>query len=140
MKLIINNLSELPVITKQIIEFCEGYKRWFFYGEVGTGKTTLIKSICNELGLEDNVSSPTFSLINEYRLTSGEEIYHFDFYRIESELEAIDIGCDEYFYSGNLCLVEWSEKIPSLIPSQNIKIIINLIAGNQREIYLTKNE
>jgi len=140
MKLIINNLSELSAVAMQIIEFSKGCNIWLFYGDMGAGKTTLIKSICYQLGSKDNISSPTFSLVNEYKLASEDDIYHFDFYRIESELEAIDIGCDEYFYSNKLCLIEWPEKIPSLIPFKNIEISIKLVGENQREVHLIKND
>lgn len=135
-----NDLSELPFIAKQIIDFGKGYKIWLLNGRMGAGKTTLTQAICKALGSMNNISSPTFSLVNEYVSGDDKEVYHFDFYRIESEIEAVDVGCDEYFYSGNLCLIEWSEKIPSLIPSQNIEININLVGENNREIHLTKND
>jgi tRNA threonylcarbamoyladenosine biosynthesis protein TsaE len=107
---------------------------------MGSGKTTTIKSICEALGSADNINSPTFSIVNEYIDSQNKPIYHFDFYRIETEVEAIDIGCDEYFYSNELCLIEWSEKIPSLIPPKNIEISIKLVGENHREIQLLKND
>ncbi len=135
-----NTLSDLPDIAKQIIEYCGAHKIWLIRGDMGAGKTTLTKAICEALGVKDNISSPTFSLVHEYLSGENEEIYHFDFYRVESEMEAVEMGCDEYFYSKNLCLIEWPEKIPSLIPPQNVEISIKLLGENQREIHLIKND
>ena len=95
-----------------------------FYGEMGAGKTTLIKEICKQIGVSDNVSSPTFAIVNEYRITSGEAVYHFDFYRIRNLQEAIDIGIEEYFNSGSYCLIEWPEKIAKLLPPQTVKLLL----------------
>jgi len=103
-------------------------------------KTTLIKAICTALGVIDETSSPTFALVNVYEDDTAHEYYHFDFYRIKDEMEALDIGCDEYFYSGNYCFLEWSEKIPSLIPPKNLKISINLDVHNNRLISISKHE
>ena len=91
---------------------------------MGAGKTTFIRYICQELEVVENVSSPTSSIINEYSCKNGELVYHFDFYRIEKEQEAVDIGCEEYFYSGNICLVEWPEKILNLLPERIIEVNI----------------
>src|SRR5438067_1333591 len=93
-------LDDLPVSARSLLTFAEKYKVFAFYGKMGAGKTTFIKAICNELGVTQNVSSPTFSLINEYKAGDGSPVYHFDFYRIKDEAEAMDIGCEEYFYSG----------------------------------------
>jgi tRNA threonylcarbamoyladenosine biosynthesis protein TsaE len=97
-----------------------------FFGEMGSGKTTLIKLLCRELGVDENVSSPTFSLLNEYLAGNGEPLYHFDFYRIESEKEATDIGVKEYFYSGHYCFIEWAEKILHLLPEDAVKVRIKV--------------
>ena len=94
-----------------------------FYGDMGAGKTTFIKSICLELGVKETVSSPTFSIVNEYE-GNGNTIYHFDFYRIKSIQEAYDIGYEEYFYSGNMCFVEWPDKIDELLPEHYLKVEI----------------
>lgn len=135
-----DHLEEIGSVASEIINYAGDFKIWIFEGEMGVGKTTLIKAICERISVTDNVSSPTFSLVNVYLDSRNKELYHFDFYRLKDEMEAIDIGCDEYFYSGNLCLIEWPEKIPSLIPPKNLKISIKLVSENQRRILLTKNE
>lgn len=133
-------LDEIEEVAKKIIEHCNRFNIWLFEGQMGAGKTTLIKSICKQMGVTDNVSSPTFSLLNVYQTGTGDEVYHFDFYRIKDQIEAIDIGSDEYFYSGNHCFIEWPEKIPSLIPDRFIKISINLGKENEREISIAEHE
>ncbi len=107
---------------------------------MGAGKTTLIKAICAELGVVDNVSSPTFSIVNEYLTHKGVSIYHFDFYRLKSEREALEIGVEEYFDVGNLCFLEWASQIPSLVPPHHISIDISVLPDNQRVIKLSKHE
>ena len=133
-----SDLTKLSETAAKIIEFAEEYRIWLFEGDLGAGKTTLIQHIGALLGVQDTISSPTFSLINEYLTESEEEVYHFDFYRIESQEEAINLGLDEYFYSGNYCFIEWPGKIPDLIPEQYLKINIKFIA-DKRTIDLTKN-
>ena len=128
--------GELGAIARELLDTGSGEKIWIFEGELGAGKTTLIKALCRALGVVDTVSSPSFSLINEYRTAAGATVYHFDFYRIKNEMEAVDIGADEYFYSGDQCFVEWPSKIPSLIPGKYLKITINLVSENQRKITL----
>ena len=113
---------------------------WLFYGEMGSGKTTFIKSLCVEMGVRDSMSSPTFSIINEYITADGKRVYHFDFYRIENEVEAYDVGSEEYFYSGNLCLIEWPEKIPSLIPAEHAEVSIVVENQNHRTIALSVHD
>lgn len=109
-------MDEISNSAELILDLCSDYTVWVFKGEMGAGKTTLIKEICNLLAVVDPVSSPTFSLVNEYETKNGEIIYHFDFYRIEDPMEAVEIGVEEYFYSGNFCFVEWAEKIPGFLP------------------------
>lgn len=133
MQLLIHNLSDLPVIARRLLDALKDYPVWLFYGEMGAGKTTLIKAICEELGVEDQASSPTFSIVNEYATTRG-PVFHFDFYRIKSEQEAMDLGYEEYFYSGHPCFVEWPELIPSLIPDNAVKIAIRLMSNGDREL------
>lgn len=124
--LIASSEKELPEIAKKIIEACGNHSVLAFFGEMGAGKTTLIRAICSELGVLDVVSSPTFSVVNEYIALSQNTIYHFDFYRIKDENEAYDMGYEEYFYSGNLCLVEWPQKIEGLMPEDMIKVEITV--------------
>ena len=125
---------------RDIFQYAGDKKIWLFEGEMGAGKTTIIKEFCKHLKIIDSVSSPTFSLVNVYEDNRGEEYYHFDFYRIENEMEAVDIGCDEYFYSGKYCFIEWSEKIPNLIPEQYLKISIKLDTEKNRLIELTHHD
>lgn len=95
-----------------------------FYGSMGAGKTTLIKNLCHRMGVTDEVNSPTFAIVNEYATLEGESVYHFDFYRIKKLEEAYDIGFENYFYSGNLCLIEWPEMIEPLLPDRHIRVCI----------------
>ena len=130
------NLDEIPAIAKQLLN-TNGLKKVItFHAEMGVGKTTLIKEIVKQLGVLDNSSSPTFSLVNEYETNSGEKIYHFDLYRINNEEEAYDMGIDEYFYSGNWCFIEWPEKTPNLIPIDHAAIYLRMLPNGKREIQL----
>ena len=114
------------MVSKYIIETGLDYKIWIFEGEMGAGKTTLIKAICKNLGVMDEVSSPTFSIVNEYKTVEGKTVYHFDFYRVKSIEEVYDIGVEDYFYSGNICLVEWPEKIKEILTKEKaLHIFIN---------------
>jgi tRNA threonylcarbamoyladenosine biosynthesis protein TsaE len=131
------SLSDLPSVTKKICEASENETIVAFYGEMGAGKTTLIKEICKTLGSADNVTSPTFSLMNEYRTATGKKIYHFDFYRIKSLTEVYDMGYEDFFYSRNLCLIEWPEKIKQLLPENCLNINIT-VENNLRTITLSK--
>ena len=124
MKIVVNCISELNDLSKKILEIRNDRDIICIYGEMGVGKTTLIKVICKELGIEDNVSSPTFSIVNEYTTIKGHSVYHFDFYRLENEEEALDMGCEEYFHDNSLCFIEWPEKVPSLIPEKVLKLKI----------------
>ena len=110
-----------------------------FNGDLGAGKTTFIRQLCLEWGVMDNISSPTFSIINQYKSTSKGSVFHFDFYRMEDAKEAMDIGVEEYLDSGQICLIEWGEKIESLLPQENIHIVeISLAADNKRVLELKK--
>jgi len=112
---------------------------WALHGPMGSGKTTLTKALLMELGSHETVASPTFSIVNEYQAANNEIVYHFDFYRIKNEMEAYDIGTDEYFDSGHLCLVEWPEKIPSLLPALHFEIRIEIIDEQNRLIHYRKH-
>lgn len=112
-----------------------------FYGPMGAGKTTLIKDLCHRMGVTDEVNSPTFAIVNEYVTVEGESVYHFDFYRIKKLEEAYDIGYENYFYSGNLCLIEWPELIEPLLPEQYLRVDIRLGAtDDERIINITSDE
>tara|TARA_B100000401_G_C52389299_1_gene523397 strand:+ start:19 stop:429 length:411 start_codon:yes stop_codon:yes gene_type:complete len=122
MKIVVNCISELNEISQSIINQIGDKNIICFYGEMGVGKTTLIKLICEKLGVKDNVSSPTFSIVNEYILSDDQSVFHFDFYRIENEEEAFDMGYEDYFYNGDLCFIEWPEKVKSIIPEDIMRI------------------
>lgn len=125
----INNLSELPVVANELIKAFGTKKVIAFKGEMGAGKTTLIKAICEELGVKQTISSPTFSIVNEYLSSSGKKIYHFDFYRINKISEAYDMGYEEYFYSDAYCFVEWPEKIAELMQEEVLTVNISVKDG-----------
>jgi tRNA threonylcarbamoyladenosine biosynthesis protein TsaE len=127
MKLELNDVSleETSKIIDKIIPLLATNKLIIFDGMMGSGKTTLIKYICQALGVLDLVNSPTYSLVNEYKTLNNQIIYHFDFYRINSLEEAFDMGAEEYFYSGNICLIEWPNKIMDLLPDRILKISID---------------
>ena len=122
----IKTLSELPSAAKQLLQSCSGKKIFAFYGEMGSGKTTFIKALCEALGVGDRISSPTFSIVNEYSSAKGEKIFHFDFYRIKSLNEAYDMGYEDYFYSNAYCFIEWPEKIEELLPPDYVKVNISV--------------
>ena len=126
-------LQKLPQIAKELIETVSN-KTLLFYGDMGVGKTTLIKEFIKQLNCDDVVSSPTFSLVNEYHSRNGEKIYHFDFYRIEDEYEALDIGIEDYFYDNNWCLIEWPEKVKNLLPLNAVEIHLTINDDETRTI------
>lgn len=132
MKLEFNNigLSDLNHVAEKIISVYNEDRIFCFYGIMGSGKTTLIKSICNYLGVKNLTSSPTFSIVNEYITIKDEILYHFDFYRIKSISEVYDIGYEDYFYSGNYCFIEWPEKISELLSIDFVKIDIKETSDN----------
>ena len=121
----INSLDSIRESAKAFLAAMDDRTVFAFHGQMGAGKTTFIKAICEELGVEDVINSPTFAIINEYRSeTIGELIYHFDFYRINKLSEAEDIGTEDYFYSGALCFIEWPEKIEDLLPGDVVEVTI----------------
>ncbi|VXB90723.1 tRNA (Adenosine(37)-N6)-threonylcarbamoyltransferase complex ATPase subunit type 1 TsaE [Flavobacterium sp. 9AF] len=129
-------LDEIQETVKQLLATPNLKKVITFHAQMGVGKTTLIKELVKQLGVKDNSSSPTFSLVNEYETQNGETIYHFDLYRLNSEEEAYDMGIDEYFYSGNWCFIEWPEKTPNLIPIDHASIFMKLNSNGSRELIL----
>ena len=124
MELRINTLEEISKAAKTFIEKMGDHKLFAFYGKMGAGKTTFIKAICEQLGVTDVINSPTFSIVNEYIDGNDEPIYHFDFYRIKNTREVLDIGFDEYIYSGALCLMEWPELVEDLLPDETVRVDI----------------
>jgi tRNA threonylcarbamoyladenosine biosynthesis protein TsaE len=127
-------LNHLPQVAKELIARFPLSKVFAFYGKMGSGKTTLIQEICRSLKSSDRVTSPTFAIVNEYFSSTGEAIYHFDFYRLKNLEEAFDLGYEDYFFSGNYCLIEWPEKIESLLPGEHIKVIVSEEETGLREI------
>jgi len=133
---IIFSIDQLEEVAQKIIS--ENPKKVIlFHGEMGVGKTTLIKQLCKTLGVTEATSSPTFSLVNEYEADDNQLVYHFDFYRLNKEEEAMDMGVDDYLYSGNWCFIEWAEKIQNLIPEVHSVITISLLADGKRSLTLS---
>jgi tRNA threonylcarbamoyladenosine biosynthesis protein TsaE len=126
-------IDDLANISETLISLSGTNKIFLFYGEMGAGKTTLIKSLCEHLGVTEPVTSPTFSIVNEYKARES-KIFHFDFYRLKNETEALDLGYEEYFYSGAHCFIEWPEKIPNLLPEHYVRVKIEVTGHDSREI------
>ncbi len=124
MELHINSIEELSAVAKEFIAKIGEHTVFAFYGSMGAGKTTFIKAVCEALGVDDVVNSPTFAIVNEYRTRTAELIYHFDFYRIKKLEEVYDMGYEDYFYSGALCFIEWPELIEELLPADAVKVYI----------------
>jgi tRNA threonylcarbamoyladenosine biosynthesis protein TsaE len=128
----IDSLSDLPKVAELVLESLNGRNVVAFFAPMGAGKTTLISTLMETLGSEDIVTSPTFALVNQYYTAEREPVYHFDFYRINSINEAFDMGYEEYFYSGDLCLVEWPEKVEQLLPDDTMVVKIEILHENTR--------
>ena len=120
----IYKIEEWDELAKELLNHAKNSRILAIRGNLGAGKTSLVKSLCNALNVEEAVSSPTFSLVNEYQVPSGDAVFHFDFYRIEDETEAMDMGFEEYLYSGNWCFIEWPEMVESLLPEQCVQVAI----------------
>lgn len=132
------SLADLPVVAKEMIESLQGAPRvWLFRGQMGAGKTTLSKELLLQLGVGQNVQSPTFSLVNEYQTITGEIIYHFDLYRLKNIQEALAIGIEEYLDSGNYCLIEWPEQAEELWDFPHVNVEIEAINEVQRKLTLS---
>ena len=120
-----HSLSELPGIASKLLVAFPDSRVFAFYGKMGAGKTTFIKVLCHQLGATDIVQSPSFTIVNEYKTNDGDSLFHFDFYRIMKLEEVMDIGYEEYFFSGNFCFIEWPEKIEQLLPKDVVKVSIS---------------
>jgi tRNA threonylcarbamoyladenosine biosynthesis protein TsaE len=130
----VDSLHQLAGAAKELIAAFPTERVFAFYGKMGAGKTTFIQSICRVLGTDDNVTSPSFALINEYKTTAQDSIFHFDFYRIKDIVEAFDLGYEDYIYSGNYCLIEWPEMIEPLLPPKRIEVRIEVQEDGARLI------
>jgi len=128
----IDSEEQLREVAEALLAALDGRTVVALRGEMGAGKTTLIRSVAECLGVEDQVTSPTFALVNQYESDKGERLFHFDFYRIEDEREAFDLGYEEYFYSGDLCFVEWPEKIEGLLPEEMMEVRITVDGPTER--------
>ena len=134
MEIRINDINQIRSAARQFIDSMPAGKVFAFYGKMGAGKTTFIKAICEEMGVDDVITSPTFAIVNEYETAEAETIYHFDFYRIKKLDEVYDMGYEEYFYSGNLCFIEWPELIEDLLPDDATKVTIEEAEDGSRVI------
>lgn len=126
MKISIKSLEELPLAAEKFLETLGKRRVVAFHGEMGAGKTTFISALCKHLGVLDIAASPSFAIINEYIAADKHPIYHFDFYRLDSPQEAMDIGAEDYFYSGNLCLIEWPERVEPILPQDTVDVSIQV--------------
>lgn len=136
----INGLEDYPQAAREFVKLMERARIFAFYGKMGSGKTTLIKSICEELGVEDTINSPTFAIVNEYEDREQNTIFHFDFYRIKSLEEVYNMGYEEYIYSDAYCFMEWPELIEELLPEETTRVYIEENAEGAREVRIVFNE
>lgn len=139
MEITIQSLNRIHDAAKQFVSLMGDNTVFALYGEMGAGKTTFIKTVCEELGVTDVITSPTFAIVNEYRSDeTGELIYHFDFYRIKKTEEVYDMGYEDYFYSGALCFIEWPELIEELLPGNAVKVTIEELEDGTRKLTITE--
>ncbi|MFA6361005.1 MAG: tRNA (adenosine(37)-N6)-threonylcarbamoyltransferase complex ATPase subunit type 1 TsaE [Dysgonamonadaceae bacterium] len=134
MDFVVKDLSDLDTVAQKFIEKMDDKNVYAFYGEMGVGKTTFIKAICEALGVKETITSPTFAIVNEYKNEDGKPIFHFDFYRIKNLEEVFDFGYEDYFYSENLCFIEWPELVETLLPDDVVKIQITVGDNEERLI------
>lgn len=133
-KISIQNISDIEDASKEFLRQTQGVTVYAFYGSMGAGKTTFISALCSVLGVADEVASPTFTIVNEYRTADGMPVFHFDFYRIERLSEVLDIGYEEYLDGGGICLIEWPEKIEALLPEDALRVSITEQPDSSRTI------
>ncbi|MBP3644473.1 MAG: tRNA (adenosine(37)-N6)-threonylcarbamoyltransferase complex ATPase subunit type 1 TsaE [Alistipes sp.] len=136
MEIIIDSLSDLDKVADAVLSSLNGRNVVAFFAPMGAGKTTLISAIMERTGSQDTVTSPTFALVNQYYTADQEVVYHFDFYRINTVAEAFDMGYEEYFYSGDLCLVEWPEKVEQLLPDDTMVVQIEILDPTTRKFII----
>lgn len=134
--LVMKSLQDVPLVASRLLPLMEQHPVVAFSGELGAGKTTLIAEICKQLGVQSAITSPSFAIVNEYLTQSGRTIYHFDFYRIKDITEAYDIGYEEYFFSGNICLIEWPERIKELLPDEFVQVFIQSHSESKRSVII----
>ena len=134
MEIRIKSIEEIAVAAKEFVAAMGERKVFAFYGKMGAGKTTFIKAVCEELGVEDVINSPTFAIVNEYVDGQGEPVYHFDFYRIKNLQEVMDLGYEDYVYSGHVCFMEWPELIENLLPDDAVKVTIEEEENGERKV------
>lgn len=134
MKINIDSLDSIHAAAAEFVNHMGDNTVFAFHGDMGVGKTTFIKAICEKLGVDDVINSPTFAIVNEYRSDSGELIYHFDFYRIKNESEAFDFGYEDYFFSGGICFIEWPEKVSSLLPNDTVEVFVKEESDGSRSV------
>lgn len=137
MKIIIKDKRHLSAAAKKLLEYCRDNKIFAFYGSMGAGKTTFIKAICKVLGAIDIVSSPSFTLVNEYRTSKGEILYHIDFYRIKKQEEVFDFGVEEYLSGDSFCFMEWPELVEEILPPGTVKVRITVDDNKQRNLLIS---
>lgn len=130
----INGIEDYPQAAREFVKLLDRGRIFAFYGKMGSGKTTFIKSICEELGVEDSINSPTFAIVNEYEDRNQNTIYHFDFYRIKSIEEVYNMGYEEYFYGDAICFMEWPELIEELLPEEAVKVFVREMDGGARDV------
>ncbi len=133
-------VNDLPVAAAELINESLGLDVWLLIGEMGAGKTTLVKELVHQLGVDGAVASPTFSIVNQYGSMENRIIYHFDLYRLKNESEAFDIGLDEYLTSGDICLIEWPEKLERLLPQKYFEVQIQPYDSIRRKIYYRRHD
>lgn len=138
MKILIKDKRHLTSAAKQLLKQTEGKKIYAFYGSMGAGKTTIIKAVCETLGAIDIVSSPTFTLVNEYKTSSGKSLFHLDFYRIKKVEEVYDFGIEEYLSGDSYCFMEWPELIEDILPEETVKVKISVDNNEQRILSISK--
>lgn len=124
-------VEELPFVARALLDQYPEGRIFAFFGPMGVGKTSFIKALCKELGSTDNITSPTFSLINQYVTPQGDNIFHFDFYRIKDLVEVYNLGYEDYFFSGDYCFIEWPEKLESLLPQNSHKVVLEEVDGER---------